>query len=100
MSRRLLETLIIEAYEKHKLCASIQDANGEFLHLGDLIGTVLNEKTWNLSRNTRRALPRLKDIGDRSAHSRRYNAHKNDIDKLTDDLRVTIQELVYLSGLK
>lgn len=100
MTRRLLETLIIEVFEKHGISARIQDRNGEFLYLSDLLAKCLSEKTWNLSRNTKRAFPRLKDIGDRSAHSRRYTAVKQDIDSLLSDLRVTIQEMVYLAGLK
>jgi len=42
----------------------------------------------------------MKDVGDKSAHSRRYIAHRQDIDKLKDDLRTVVQELVYLSGLR
>jgi hypothetical protein len=45
-------------------------------------------------------MPRLKDIGDKSAHSRRFNAHRGDIDPLLADIRVVIQALVYLAGLK
>ena len=40
-----------------------------------------------------------KTVGDLSAHSRRYNAHKSDIDNIPD-LRVVVQELLYLAGLK
>lgn len=100
MTRRLLETLIIEVFEKHGIGSRIQGRNGDFLYLSDLISKCLSETTWNLSRNTKRALPRLKDIGDKSAHSRRYNAIKQDVDILLPDLRVTIQEMVYLAGLK
>jgi len=42
----------------------------------------------------------LKNVGDKSAHSRRYNAHREDIDKLSTDFRDACQELLYLSGLK
>jgi hypothetical protein len=98
--RRLVETLIIETYEKHGIANQIQDGNGDFLMLRDLIDRLAKEKNWNLGRAAKKALPRLKDVGDKSAHSRRFNAHKSDIDKLKDDLRVTVQELVYLAGLK
>jgi hypothetical protein len=45
-------------------------------------------------------LPKLKDIGDKSAHSRRYNAHRGDVDPLLPDIRLVVQEFVYLAGLK
>jgi len=100
MVRRLVETLIIEAFENHGISRNIKNSSGDFFYLADLIASTLSETSWNLSRNTKKALPKLKDIGDKSAHSRRFNAVRNDIDKIIPDLRVVIQELVYLSGLK
>jgi hypothetical protein len=99
MIRRLVETLIIEAFEKHGIANKIQN-NGDFLFLRDLITATLNEPAWNLGRNTKQALPKLKDVGDRSAHSRRFVAHRSDIAKITSDLRIVVQELIYLAGLK
>lgn len=100
MVRRLLETLIIEAFEHHKLAAKIKNPTGDFLYLKDLIDKCLQEGAWNLSRNCKQAMPKLKDVGDKSAHSRRYNAHRGDIDPLLADIRLVVQELVYLAGLK
>ena len=100
MIRRLLETLIIETFEAHKIVERIKDANGDFLPLGVLISTTLKDASWNLSRNTKQALRHLKDIGDRSAHNRRFLAHRSDIDKLQDDLRVVVQELLSIANLK
>jgi hypothetical protein len=100
MIRRLLETLIIEAFEHHGLAATIKNANGDFVYLRDLIDKCLNETAWNLSRNCRQAMPRLKEVGDKSAHSRRFNAHRGHVDPLLSDIRVVVQELVYLAALK
>ena len=100
MMRRLLETLIIECFEKHGIAATIKDANGDFFFLRDLITKALHETAWNLGRNVKAALPRLKDLGDKSAHSRRYNAHREDIDKLSTDFRDVCQELLVIAGLK
>lgn len=100
MIRRVLETLIVESYEHHNLAVNIKNATGDFFYLGDLIDKCLQETSWNLSRNCKQAMPKLKDIGDKSAHSRRYNAHRGDIDPLLLDIRLFVQELVYLAGLK
>jgi len=99
MIRRLLETLIIETFEAHGLANKIKNPAGDFLYLRDLVSKTVAESSWNLSRNTKAALPRLKDVGDKSAHSRRFNAHRGDIVGLVDDLRVTVQALVYLAKL-
>lgn len=100
MVRRLLETLIIEAFEKHGRSAEIQNKNGDFLFLRDLIGKTLSCSAWNLSRNTKQALPKLKDVGDKSAHSRRYNAVRSDLDSIKTDLRCVAEELLSLAGLR
>lgn len=100
MIRRLVETLIIETFEYHNISSSIKGPSGDFFYLSDLITRTLTETTWNLGRNTKQALPKLKDIGDKSAHSRRYLSGRNDIDKIIDDLRVVVQELIFLANLK
>ena len=100
MIRRLIETLIIEAFETHNIAQKIQGPSGDFLYLSDLINMTLNEQSWNLSRNAKQALPKLKDIGDKSAHSRRFNAVRHDIDKIQPDIRTVVQELTYLAKLK
>lgn len=100
MIRRLIETLIIESFEKHGLEVKIKNGQGDFLYLRDLISACLAETAWNLSRNCKQALPRLKDVGDKSAHSRRYIAQRGDLDPLLLDIRLVVQEFVYLAGLK
>lgn len=101
MMRRLIETLVIECFESHGISNNIKDSNtGEYLHLRDLISITLNEPSWNLGRDTKKILPKLKEFGDRAAHNRRYNAHREDIDKLSTDFRMVCQEFIYLSKLK
>jgi len=99
MMRRLLETSIIEAFEAHHLDGKIKNAQGDFVQLTDLIGAALSETTWNLSRNTKQALPNLRDVGHISAHSRRYTAQKSDILKVSQDCRIAIEEFLHLAGL-
>lgn len=100
MIRRMIETLIIECFEHYKIADKIKDSNGNYFFLKDLIEICLKENTWSLGRNTKKALPTLKNIGDLSAHSRRYLANKSDIDKIQEGLRITVEELVHLSKLK
>ena len=55
MIRRLVETLIIESFEKHGLASKIKNSQGDFFYLRDLISQTLNEPSWNLSRNCKAA---------------------------------------------
>ena len=101
MMRRLVETLLIEAFEHHKIDSKVKHpTTGDFLHLRDLIDRALQEPSWNLTRVTKTALPRLKSLGDQSAHSRRYNARREDIDRVSNEFRVCCEEFLYLAGLR
>lgn len=98
--RRLMETLIIETYEAHGIANNIKNPAGDFFYLRDLIDKLLKESAWNLSRNAKQALPKLKHIGDKSAHSRRFVAQRGDIQPLISDIRTVVQELLFISQLK
>lgn len=100
MIRRLIETLIIECFESKGIAHKIQNQSGDFVYLSDLISATLAEGSWNIGRNAKKSLKALKDIGDKSAHSRRFIAQRRDIDKVMLDIRNVVQELVYLASLK
>ncbi len=99
MLRRLLETSIIEAFESHKLAEKITDKDGNYFQLSGLVSTLLAEGSWKLSRNTRAALPKLRDLGHISAHSRYFVAQKSDIERIQFDCRVVVEELLRISKL-
>jgi hypothetical protein len=98
MIRRLVETLLIEAFEAKNVAAHAQLPDGTFMQLNSLIEKALAEG-WNLGRNARQELKRLKEDGDRSAHSRRHMALRSDIDNLKRDLRGVVQELLIVAGI-
>lgn len=98
MLRKLIESLIIECYEKNKIQQSVQDTTtGNYFFLGDLITHFITEKTWTLTRNTKEALPKIKKYADLSAHNRRFSAKKNDIDQIKLELRIVIEELIKIT---
>lgn len=68
MTRRLVEVAIIEGFEGKDIAAKIKAKDGTFLQLTELIGQALAEPTWTLTRNARRVLPSLRDLGHMSAH--------------------------------
>jgi hypothetical protein len=100
MIRRLVETLLIETFEKHGAASEIRNTAGDYVFLRELITATLNTTSWSPSRNLKSALPKLKDVGDKSAHNRYFVAKRGDIQPLVDDIRVVVQELLYQSGLK
>lgn len=94
MMRKLIETLIIEKFEQYNLDDKIKDKNGYFFHLSILIEKYENSQHWNTSINLRKSFHKIKKYGDLSVHNRRFFAKKSDIDKIKDDLRIAIQEIV------
>jgi hypothetical protein len=100
MCRRLLETLIIETYESLGRSLEIKGSDGQFMMLNGLITFLEREKSFNLGRSAMKGLKDFKQLGDLSAHNRRFNALRNDIDRVRDGLRIASEELLHLSGLR
>jgi hypothetical protein len=100
MMRRLIETLIIEAYEALHRESEIKDPNGNYLMLRDLVARAIGAKPIGLGRDARDALGKIKEMGDRSAHNRRYNAVKSDMDKVQSGVRVIVDELLNIAQLR
>ena len=99
MMRRLLETVIIEAFEKKGIDSKIKDSNGDFLMLTMLVEKALAETAWNLPRNVKRDLSKLKDAGHKSAHNRWYLAEKTDIDKVEPVFRESVEAFLHAAEL-
>ena len=95
LTRKLIEILIIETFERHGIESLIQK-DGNFYYLSDLISELLKEPKWNLTRNAKQSLPKIKKIGDLSAHNRRYIARQQDVNQVKDDLRIILEELIHL----
>jgi hypothetical protein len=100
MIRKLVEILIIETYEAHKREVEIKDNNGEYFMLGSLVDAVLKATYWNLARESKSTLPKAKALGDRSAHNRRYVATVADVNAVIPGLRVLVDDLLHIAGLK
>ena len=100
MMRRLLEIGIIEAFEAKGIQHKIKDADGNYFHLSALVDLACAEPKLPLSRNARRALPKLKDVGHLSAHGRYYTARPDDVEKAQPDFRIAIEELLHHAGLQ
>ena len=99
MMRRLIEIAIIEAFEGKGLANKIKDSNGNYLQLSDLVAKALAETTWSLSRNARKVLPNLRDIGHMSAHGRYFCARKEDLEAAKPGCRVVVEEFLHHAGL-
>ncbi|MDM9385395.1 hypothetical protein QUB80_32595 [Chlorogloeopsis sp. ULAP01] len=98
--RRLVETLLIECYEHDKTQARISDSDGNYFMLSGIIGDAVDKSRLSLGRKTKLVLRELKAIGDRSAHNRRYNAVRADLEKIRLGVRLVVDELIQLAELR
>lgn len=99
MMRRLVEASILEAFEAKGLEEQIKDAAGNYLHLSDLISKALAQPAFALSRNSRKVLPELRDLGHMSAHGRFFTAQKADVEAVRPGCRIVIEEFLRHAGL-
>jgi hypothetical protein len=102
MLRRLLETLIIETYEHLTRETEIKDGSGNYLMLGDLAERACGEnghRGLNLGRDSKKALKDARNIGNWSAHARRFLAHTGDLTKIQNGMRLLVQELIQIADL-
>lgn len=102
MLRRLLETLIIEAYENLRREDEIKDGGGNYFMLVDLVERACGERGHaglNLGRDAKAALKDGRQIGNWAAHARRFIAHESDLTKLQSGVRILVQELVQIANI-
>lgn len=102
MLRRLLETMIIEAYEHLSREDEIKSGSGSYLMLSDLAERTCGEgghRGLNLGRDSKKALKDVRNLGNWSAHARRFLAHAGDLTRLQPGMRLLVQELVQIADL-
>lgn len=99
MMRRLLEVCIIEAFEAKAAQQKIRDVNGDYFQLSALIDTLMVEPSIALSRNAKRSIPKLRDVGHQSAHGRYFSARQSDIELVQPGCRIAVEELLNHAGL-
>lgn len=102
MLRRLLETLIIEAYEHLDRETEIKDGGGNYLMLSELAERVCGDKGHkgiHLGRDSKKALKDARSVGNWSAHARRFLAHAGDLTRFQAGMRLLVQELIQIADL-
>ena len=98
LMRKLFETVLILAYENLQIANEIKDGTGNYHMLESITGNAKNNSTLNLSREPKKSLDKIRDVGNYSAHNIYYNATKKDIDDINTLYRLVMEELYYKAG--
>lgn len=99
MSRRLMETLLIEAFEKANKADKIKTADGQYVGLADIIAQARSNQHIRLQRGSADTMEEIKALGDTAAHSRMYITKQSDLDHVRFKYRKVIAELAHLAGI-
>jgi hypothetical protein len=99
LSRRLLESLIIEVYIHLGRAQEIRDENGFFM-LDRLINFIIADRNIILSRNSPKTMREMKQLGDTAAHDRVYITSELDLSEIRLPYRRLIREFLTLAGLR
>jgi len=100
MMRRLLEILLIHAFQKAAIEADILEADGGFQNLKTLINKAKSRPEIGLSSAIRASIDQFRELGNLSAHHMHYNCRRDDIRSIRMEYRAVIEELLYKAGLK
>ncbi len=100
LMRRLLEILLIHAYQHLKIESRILGASGEFKDLKAIIADAQGNPTLGLSKSAKGCIDEFRVLGNFSAHKLMYNCRKDDIKNIALDYRATLEELFYKAGLR
>lgn len=98
--RKLIETLIIECFERYGIDDNIKDDKGNFFFLSELIPRFVVADKWNVSRNLETYIKMVKKYGDLSAHNRRFLAKRSDMNIFKFEMRQVIQEIIMIIDYK
>ncbi len=100
MMRRMLEILLILAFEKCGIESEAKDQDGNYIKLKTLINKAKSRTEISLSPSTKSAIDDFRELGNLSAHRITYNCRKNDIRTVRLEFRAVVEELLYKAGLK
>ena len=99
--RRIIETLLIEAYEAKGIENQVKDpTTGDYMMLNGILKDAIDRGSLSLNRDSKNTLRALKEAGDKSAHNRRYIAVRRDLDQIQTGMRVAVDDLLHLAGQK
>ncbi len=100
MCRRLLECLLLLAFERAEKADVIRDGTGEYRAFADIIGLASSNRHIKLTRGAGAVMGKIGYVGDLAAHHPTYTTRQKDIDEQRPGLRRVVSELAHLAEIK
>ena len=99
LCRRVVESLLIEAFDNAGRRGAIEDERGNLVGLEDIIGQAKSGKYIKLSRGSGSILDKVKEVGDTAAHHRYHITTEQDIAEFRSGFRKVVSELLALAAI-
>ncbi len=94
MLRRIVETLLIDAYKAKEIEQRIKNKEGEFLRLGEIIKKACEEEKLDFSSDNKRILRDIAKLGNTAAHNRRTFLRREYLERRLLDIQLLVQHLI------
>ena len=100
LCRRMIESLLIGAFDKAGHLAAIQNTrDGNLMMLDGILCQAKSGKYIRLPRGAATAIETIKKVGDTAGHDRYHVTTKQDIDDFRVDFRRVISQLLAMAGI-
>lgn len=99
MCRRLLECLLLLAFERAEKSKVIRDATEGYLTLADIIGLACSNRHIKLARGAATVMGKIGYVGDLAARHPTYTTRRKDIDEQRLDFARIVMELAHLAEI-
>ncbi len=100
MMRRLIEVLLISCYVNEGSEAEITDSDGNRFPLSKIINYTLSNSKFGLGKTCKDFLHSFRTLGNLSAHEIYYTCKRAELTAVATEFRVSVEELLFKSGLK
>ncbi len=100
MCRRLLECLLLLAFERAEKGEVIRDASGQYRAIADIIGLACSNRHIKLTRGSGAVMGKIEYVGDLAARHPTYTTRQKDIDEQRLGFQRVVSELVDLAEIK
>lgn len=97
--RRLFEVILVLCFQKNGIEAEITQSGGNHLMLEGIVKKAIGNKVLNIPKRITDNFEAFREVGNNSAHSITYTAGKKDIDDISRNYRVMLEDLYNKAGL-
>lgn len=99
LSRRLVETMIIDLYDQRGWISEVKDsATKDFVRLKTLVNKISSDPRFGFDSKFQKGLNAIKELGDIAAHDFRVQVKKNYLEEVKSHLRFTCERLVFVTN--